>query len=65
MEGIDLTFTDDALNAIAKEAIKCKAGARGLRTIMETCMLEIMYVFPSLENVKECIVDDHPIGTYL
>lgn len=55
-EGIDLKFTEDALEAMAKEAAERKSGARGLRAIMEETMLNIMYELPSIEDVKECIV---------
>ena len=58
MEGVNLRFTDSALLAIAKEALKRKSGARGLRAILETRMLEIMYEIPSIENVKECVVGE-------
>jgi len=58
MEGINLRFTDSALSAISKEAVKRKSGARGLRAILETCMLDIMYNIPSVENVKECIISE-------
>jgi len=58
MEGVNLRFTDSALSAIATEALKRKSGARGLRAILEACMLEIMYDIPSIENVKECVVGE-------
>jgi ATP-dependent Clp protease ATP-binding subunit ClpX len=58
LEGVNLRFTDSALTAIADEAVKRKSGARGLRAIMETCMLDIMYEIPSEENVKECVVGE-------
>jgi ATP-dependent Clp protease ATP-binding subunit ClpX len=58
MEGVNLRLTDSALSAIAKEAMKRKSGARGLRAIMEGCMLEIMYELPSTENVKECVIGE-------
>ena len=58
MEGVNLRLTDSALAAIAKEAMKRKSGARGLRAIMETCMLEIMYDLPSIDNVKECVIGE-------
>jgi len=61
IEGVNLRFTDSALSAIAKEALKRKSGARGLRAILETSMLEIMYEIPSLENVKECVVGEDVI----
>ena len=57
-ENITLTFTDDALQAIAKKAVDRKAGARGLRTILEEIMLEIMYDAPSQENLTEVIIDE-------
>ena len=58
MEGVNLRLTDSALAAIAREAMKRKSGARGLRAIMETCMLEIMYDLPSIANVKECVIGE-------
>jgi len=58
LEGVNLRFTDSALSAIAREALKRKSGARGLRAILETCMLDIMYEIPSIENVKECVISE-------
>jgi ATP-dependent Clp protease ATP-binding subunit ClpX len=58
MEGVNLRFTDSALSAVAKEAMTRKSGARGLRAIMESCMLDIMYDLPSAENVKECVISE-------
>ena len=58
LEGVNLRFTDSALSAVAKEALKRKSGARGLRAILETCMLDIMYELPSAENVKECVISE-------
>ncbi|RJQ65328.1 MAG: ATP-dependent Clp protease ATP-binding subunit ClpX [Desulfobacteraceae bacterium] len=58
VEGVNLRLTDSALAAIADQAIKRKSGARGLRAILETCMLEIMYELPSIENVKECVIGE-------
>jgi len=58
MEGVNLRLTDSALLAIAKEAQKRKSGARGLRAILESCMLDIMYELPSSENVKECVIGE-------
>ena len=60
-ENVDLKFTDDALKAIAKEAIRRKTGARGLRGVIENAMLDIMYEIPSKQNVKECIITDKVI----
>jgi len=61
MEGVNLRFTDSALSAIAKEAMKRKSGARGLRAIIETSMIDIMYEIPSMENVKECVIGEDTV----
>jgi ATP-dependent Clp protease ATP-binding subunit ClpX len=61
MEGVNLKFSDGALKVLAAEAIKRKAGARGLRAIMEDCMLEIMYEIPSMENLQECVITEEVI----
>jgi len=58
MEGVNLRFTDTALSAISREAVKRKSGARGLRAIMEDCMIDIMYDLPSIDNVKECVISE-------
>ena len=55
-EGVKLKFTDDALAAVAEQAIARKVGARGLRMILEELMLDIMYQLPSRDNVSECIL---------
>ena len=57
MEGVKLSFETDALSAIAKRAIERKTGARGLRSIMESILLDTMFDLPGLENVEEVIVD--------
>ncbi|WP_262173492.1 ATP-dependent protease ATP-binding subunit ClpX [Saccharococcus sp. Marseille-Q5394] len=56
LDGVALRFEDDALIEIAKEAIDRKTGARGLRSIIENIMLDIMYELPSLDEVTECII---------
>ena len=61
MEGINLRLTDSALSAIAELAMKRKSGARGLRAIMEKCMLDVMYDIPSMENVKECVIGEDTV----
>jgi ATP-dependent Clp protease ATP-binding subunit ClpX len=61
IEGVNLQFTDEALAAIAAEAVKRKSGARGLRAIMEESMLNTMYELPSRENVKECVVGEEVV----
>jgi len=58
IEGVNLRLTDSALSAVAKEAMKRKSGARGLRAILETCMIDIMYEIPSIEDVKECVISE-------
>lgn len=60
-EGVDLKFTEPGLKAIAQMALKRKTGARGLRGVIETAMLDIMYDVPSMGNVKECIIDEKVI----
>ena len=61
LENVKLTFTEGALRGIAKDAIKKKTGARGLRSIMEKVMLDVMYELPSISNVKECVVSEEVI----
>jgi ATP-dependent Clp protease ATP-binding subunit ClpX len=56
-DGVELEFTDDALHAIAEQAIKRGTGARGLRAIMEEVLLNVMYELPSREDVTKCLVD--------
>jgi len=56
MEGVELIFEDDALEAIVKKALKRKTGARGLRSIMEDAMLDIMFTLPSMKNIEKCII---------
>jgi len=60
-ESVKLRFTEGALMAIAKEALKRKSGARGLRAIMENIMLDVMYEIPSQSNVRECIISEDVI----
>ena len=57
-ENVTLRFTDSALEAIAKKSMERKSGARGLRAIMEGCMLEIMYEIPSMIGIKECVINE-------
>ncbi|MDX8403509.1 MAG: ATP-dependent Clp protease ATP-binding subunit ClpX [Mariprofundaceae bacterium] len=56
-DDVELDFTDDALEAIADKAIKRKTGARGLRAIMESVMLDVMYDIPTMGNVEKCLVN--------
>ena len=61
MENVELNFTKSALSAIAKKAIERKTGARGLRAIMEECLLELMYEIPDKHDVAEIIINDKVI----
>ncbi len=58
MEGVELELREDALRAIAQRAMKRKTGARGLRTILETVLLDTMYDLPSMKNATKVVVDD-------
>jgi ATP-dependent Clp protease ATP-binding subunit ClpX len=57
MEGVKLTFTEDALKAIAARAIQRRTGARGLRSIMESILLNTMFELPSLDSVEEVVIN--------
>ena len=61
-EGVELKFTEKALRAIAQMALKRKTGARGLRGVLETAMLDIMFDIPSKPNVKEVLIDEKVIN---
>ena len=56
LDGVELEFTDDALEAIADQAVERKIGARGLRAILEKVMTDIMYEIPSDENIGRCLI---------
>ncbi|MBO8141784.1 MAG: ATP-dependent Clp protease ATP-binding subunit ClpX [Firmicutes bacterium] len=58
MDGVELEFTQEALRAIAQKALERKTGARGLRSIVEGLLLDIMYEIPSQEDVQKCIIDE-------
>ncbi len=62
LDNVELIFTDDALEATAKQAEERKTGARGLRTTIEEVLLDVMYEIPSLENVRKCVVDANVIN---
>jgi len=62
MEEVSLKFTDGALVAIAREALKRKTGARGLRSILENAMLDVMYEIPSRDGVKEVVINEDVIA---
>ena len=62
MEGVELEIRPDALAAVAQKAMKRKTGARGLRTILESVLLDTMYELPSQENVSKVVVDESVIN---
>jgi ATP-dependent Clp protease ATP-binding subunit ClpX len=57
MEGVKLSFTDDALKSVATRAIARRTGARGLRSIMESILLHTMFDLPGLDNVDEVVIN--------
>ncbi|MFH1530646.1 MAG: ATP-dependent Clp protease ATP-binding subunit ClpX [Pseudomonadota bacterium] len=61
LDGAELTFTEQALRRVAAKAQERKAGARGLRSIIEDILLDVMYDTPSMENVKEIIIDENAV----
>ena len=61
MDGVNLKFTEGALRAIAREAIRHKSGARGLRSIVESAMLDIMYEVPSHKTAREVVISEEVI----
>ena len=62
LDGVELEMTDDAIDAIAHKAIERKTGARGLRSIFEKIMNEVMYEIPSRENLSKCIVTEETVN---
>mgnify|MGYP006233060307 CR=1 FL=1 len=61
MDGVELRFTDEALQEISKQAMDRKTGARGLRSILEKVMLDIMYDVPSDPSIKEIVITEEVI----
>ena len=61
MDGVDLTFTDEALGAVAEEAIRLRTGARGLRTVVEDRLVDVMYEIPSRDDIDKCVVNTETI----
>ena len=61
LDGVELEFTEDALNAIAIKALQRKTGARGLRSIVENILLDTMYDLPSMKNIKKVIVEQETV----
>ena len=62
MEGVELEFRDGVLQAIAKKALARKAGARGLRSILEHALLDIMFDLPSIDNVTKVVLDENTVS---
>ena len=62
LENVELEFTEQALQAMAKKALARKTGARGLRSIVESALLDTMYDLPSLQNLAKVIVDENVIN---
>ncbi|MDG5766855.1 ATP-dependent Clp protease ATP-binding subunit ClpX [Balneolales bacterium ANBcel1] len=63
MEGVELEFEEEALKELVRLALKRKTGARGLRSIMERSMLDIMFTLPTMENIERCIITKETIST--
>ena len=61
LEDVELKFTDEVLTAVAEAALKRKSGARGLRAVLESVMLEIMYDIPSIPEIRECIINEEVV----
>ncbi len=61
VEGVELKFTDEAFRVISSDAIKRKSGARGLRAILESVMLDVMYDIPNMPGIRECIIGEEVI----
>jgi len=61
MDGVNLEFTPGALSAIAREALRNKAGARGLRSVVESAMLDVMYEIPSKKTAREVVISEESI----
>ncbi len=61
LDGVELNFEEDAVDAIAKMAMERKTGARGLRSIMEQAMMDVMYRIPSDETIEECIITKNAV----
>jgi len=62
MEDVEIDFREDALHAIAAKAMERKTGARGLRSILENVLLEVMYEIPSEDSVTKVVIDENVIN---
>ena len=63
IDGVELDVEPEAVRAVAKKAMKLKTGARGLRTIMEDIMLDIMFITPDDKTISKVIVDSETVST--
>ena len=61
MQNVTLTFTEGALRALARQAVKRGSGARGLRAIIENVMVDVMFDLPSRKDIGECLIDENVI----
>ena len=61
LDGVDLKFTDDAVKAIADKTIARKTGARGLRSIMEETMMDLMFTIPSDDTIESCTITEEAV----
>ena len=61
LENVTLKFSDGALRSVAKLSMERKSGARGLRSILENTMLEVMYDIPSQRDIKECVISEEVV----
>ena len=61
LDGVELKFTDEAINTIAKKAVERKTGARGLRAILESVMRDVMFNIPSDENISKCTITEESV----
>ncbi len=61
LENVDLEFTDEALRAVAEEALRRRIGARGLRSLLEEVLLRVMYEIPSRDDVARCVIDENVV----
>ncbi len=64
-EGVELSFTDDAMRLIAQEALTRNVGARGLRIILEELMLDLMYNVPSQRDIKQCVINEEAVVRHM
>ena len=64
MEGVDLEFEEEALYEVVRQAMQRKTGARGLRSIMERAMLDIMFTLPTMKNIERCIITKDTIASF-